>query len=141
MKRFIRTPFPKKYNSQLNESETFQHTKHGAGTHVSGEEVRGFTRVKEDFICKKCGARVTGSGYTNHCPKCLWSKHVDQHPGDRSSLCGGSMEPIGVSVFSSDTFRILHKCKLCGFTRAQNAAKEDSIKRLIELSASPFKES
>ncbi|MFA6992594.1 MAG: RNHCP domain-containing protein, partial [Candidatus Gracilibacteria bacterium] len=36
-----------------------------------------FSRTIEDFVCEKCGAKVKGDGYTNHCPKCLWSKHVD----------------------------------------------------------------
>ncbi|KKU76949.1 MAG: hypothetical protein UY03_C0023G0016 [Parcubacteria group bacterium GW2011_GWA2_47_64] len=106
---------------------------------LSVSTMKRFTRTKENFTCEKCGARVTGSGYTNHCPECLWSKHVDKNPGDRASLCGGSMEPSSVSVLGGDTCRIIHECKLCGFIRAQNAAKEDSIERLIKLSASPFK--
>ena len=28
---------------------------------------------------------MKGNGYTNHCPKCLWSKHVDINPGDRGA--------------------------------------------------------
>lgn len=138
MKRFTRTPFQQKRDTQLNENEALQRAPN-RGDNVSGEKVRGFTRTKEDFVCKKCGARVTGSGYTNHCPVCLWSKHVDVHPGDRASLCRGSMEPIGVLV-RAGAYRILHKCQRCGFTRAQHAAKEDNPKRLVELSANPFTE-
>ena len=33
---------------------------------------------KEDFICENCGAFVVGTGYTSHCPQCLWSKHYPQ---------------------------------------------------------------
>ena len=50
-----------------------------------------FTRVVEDFTCGQCGAAVTGDGYTNHCPLCLWSRHVDINPGDRAAECGGLM--------------------------------------------------
>ena len=53
--------------------------------------MKKFIKVKEDFVCEHCGAEVKGDGYTNHCPKCLWSKHVDVHPGDRAAECGGMM--------------------------------------------------
>jgi len=48
-----------------------------------------FQKKKEDFKCEKCGREVIGTGYTNHCPDCLWSKHVDVNPGDRQSKCLG----------------------------------------------------
>lgn len=98
----------------------------------------GFTRKIEDFFCSQCGARVTGNGYTNHCPRCLWSKHVDENPGDRASLCGGVMEPISVRVSSGGRYRIVHQCARCGFSRVQDAAKEDRVECLLELSAYPF---
>lgn len=100
--------------------------------------MKRFIRTIEDFICDQCGTEVTGSGYTNHCPKCLWSKHVDQNPGDRASLCKGAMEPFSVSVLPRGAYRIMHRCARCGFIHAQNAAKEDSMERLIELSTHPF---
>ena len=99
--------------------------------------MKRFTRTIENFICDNCDANITGSGYTNHCPQCLWSKHVDENPGDRASLCRGLMEPISVSV-SSGAYRVLHRCKRCGFIRPQNAAENDNIERLIALSAEPF---
>ena len=102
----------------------------------SANSPRGFTRKIENFICDHCGTRVTGNGYTNHCPKCLWSKHVDGHPGDRASLCGGAMEPQSVIVVSC-VYRIAHKCARCGFIRLQNVAKEDDMEPLIALVAFP----
>ena len=98
--------------------------------------MKRFTRTTEDFTCEQCEAHVTGSGYTNHCPSCLWSKHVDENPGDRASECHGAMEPVSVSVLAG-TYRILHRCKKCGFTRPQDAAKEDNQELLIDLSAQP----
>lgn len=44
----------------------------------NSKKPKNFTRVIEDFICENCGTEVKGNGYTNHCPKCLWSKHVDK---------------------------------------------------------------
>ena len=44
-----------------------------------------FIRREENFVCEVCGAKVKGTGYTNHCPQYLWSKHVDKLiPGDRA---------------------------------------------------------
>jgi len=62
-----------------------------------------FQKKKEDFICEKCGFVNVGDGYTNHCQKCLWSKHVDINPGDRAEKCQGLMEPINL-VNNSDVF-------------------------------------
>jgi hypothetical protein len=39
----------------------------------------------------------TGS-YRNHCPACLWSKHVDVQPGDRAATCRGLMRPDRVET-------------------------------------------
>lgn len=55
-----------------------------------------FTRTPEDFTCLVCGQAVEGTGYTDHCPSCLWSLHADINPGDRRADCRGLMEPIGV---------------------------------------------
>ena len=96
-----------------------------------------FTRTTENFTCEHCGTRVTGNGYTNHCPECLWSKHVDENPGDRASLCGGAMEPTSVFV-SSGTYRLRQTCRKCGLIRVQNSAREDSHEQLVLLSAHPF---
>ena len=93
----------------------------------------GFTRTIEDFTCEKCGTRVAGNGYTNHCTSCLWSKHVDESPGDRSSLCGGAMEPIGLIV-SGNEQKIVHQCLRCGFQRKQTVAVGDDNGTLIALS-------
>ena len=91
-----------------------------------------FQRHKEDFICDRCGFIVTGDGYTNHCPKCLWSKHVDLAPGDRAAVCQGMMMPIGVE-FKKDEYIIIHKCVRCGFRKKNKAAKEDNFEAILQL--------
>ena len=96
-----------------------------------------FKRTIEDFICEKCGTRVTGTGYTNHCPKCLWSKHVDLFPGDRASLCSGAMKPVSLDV-TGGSEKIVHRCAKCGFTRRQETAREDDREALTLLSTKPF---
>ena len=83
-----------------------------------------FQRTKEDFTCEKCGFEVVGDGYTNHCPKCLWSKHVDINPGDRAATCQGLMEPVEVELKGGE-YVILHRCIECGFEKKNKASKED----------------
>jgi len=91
-----------------------------------------FTKRVEDFICEHCGAAVYGNGYTNHCPKCLWSKHVDNDPGDRAATCGGLMEPIGVEG-STPQYRIVHRCIKCGKTTRVTTSPNDEEKALLAL--------
>ncbi len=92
-----------------------------------------FQRRKEDFICEHCGAKVVGSGYTNHCPRCLWSKHVDINPGDREADCGGMMRPVGLEIKGGRKV-ILHRCEKCGFERKNEAARDDDADELVRLS-------
>lgn len=93
-----------------------------------------FQRRKEDFTCGTCGIAVRGSGYTNHCPKCLWSKHVDVHPGDRSETCGGMMEPVRVEG-SSPHYRIVHRCEKCRTERIVDISSGDDMSAIISLAA------
>ncbi len=91
-----------------------------------------FKKQKEDFKCENCGEVVCGNGYTNHCPKCLWSKHVDIDPGDRSSSCGGMMRPEGYAYSVSEQW-VLHRCIVCGYERKNKLSEQDSLEALIEL--------
>jgi predicted Zn-ribbon and HTH transcriptional regulator len=93
-----------------------------------------FQRTTEDFTCEMCGFEVIGDGYTNHCPQCLWSKHVDVHPGDRAAACGGMMEPISVNKKGNE-YIILHTCVKCGFERQNKAVKQDNFDMLVQISA------
>lgn len=91
-----------------------------------------FQRTVEDFTCAHCGTAVQGNGYTNHCPKCLWSKHVDVNPGDRLASCGGLMEPVSLEV-KSDTYTVIHRCTACGMERRVKSDKGDDFESLIAL--------
>lgn len=93
-----------------------------------------FIKNKENFVCQKCGTEVKGNGYTNHCPECLWSKHVDIFPGDRAGLCNGMMEPIRVEVKKVE-YTIIHKCEVCGLERPNKAVPEDNFQMLVQISA------
>lgn len=75
-----------------------------------------------------------GNGYTNHCPECLWSRHVDVFPGDREGDCGGMMEPVRVEVKNKE-YTIIHRCQKCEIERPNKAVKEDSFQMLVQISA------
>lgn len=91
-----------------------------------------FQRKTEDFTCEKCGVVVVGNGYTNHCPKCLWSKHVDIHPGDRAANCGGLMKPAKIEMKSGD-YIIVHECQKCGHNKRNKINKEDDFDAVIKI--------
>lgn len=92
-----------------------------------------FIRNIENFECAKCGFFVAGNGFTNHCPECLWSKHVDVEPGDRLATCQTLMEPIGIEIDGGETY-ILQKCIKCKHTRRNKVSKDDSYDRIISIS-------
>ena len=98
--------------------------------------MKRFTKRIEDFTCANCGANVSGNGYTNHCPKCLYSRHVDNNPGDRASDCDGMMRPIAVAP-DKDGYIITHKCEKCGKTINQHSAPDDDIDTIISISSNP----
>lgn len=91
-----------------------------------------FIKKVEDFICEHCKAVVKGSGYTNHCPKCLWSKHVDIDPGDRKETCGGLMEPIAIAG-STPNYRLIHTCVKCGLQRTITISGQDDPAAILAL--------
>lgn len=97
-----------------------------------------FQRTKEDFTCERCGALVHGSGFTNHCPQCLWSKHVDVNPGDRQAACQGLMEPIGVDT-KSGGYIILQRCTTCGHQWRNKSSPDDNFETILQVSSHPIK--
>lgn len=94
-----------------------------------------FIRTKEDFSCEHCSLVVQGDGFTNHCPRCLWSKHVDVHPGDRAHSCGGLMRPLRLEG-SSPHYMLVHRCETCATERRVRTAKTDDPGSLLSLARS-----
>lgn len=94
-----------------------------------------FTERDEAFICENCSKEVEPLGYTSrdHCPYCLYSKHVDIMPGDRNNKCLGLLKPISIEKFK-DTFKIIYKCEKCHQIHKNIMAKDDNMDYIIELS-------
>ena len=95
-----------------------------------------FQRTKEDFKCEHCGHLQRGTGYTNHCGSCLWSKHVDVNPGDRAATCHGLMQPVAVDTKKAG-YRILQRClgEGCGHERWNKAQDGDDFDAILRISA------
>lgn len=95
-----------------------------------------FTRRREDFSCLHCGEPVRGTGYTNHCPRCLWSRHVDIAPGDREADCGGAMQPVG-ALSEGDGFVVVQRCVTCGHIWRNRVAAGDDRNAVLALFGRP----
>jgi hypothetical protein len=98
--------------------------------------------VNQDFVCRHCrrpvNAQSYGTQHRNHCPHCLWSRHVDIHVGDRLQSCGGVMEPIAVWVKRDGEWAIVHRCQQCGMLRTNRVAGDDNPWTMMSLAAKPL---
>lgn len=95
--------------------------------------MRKFVRNKENFVCKNCGTFVEGNGYTNHCPVCLYSIHIDKNPGDRQEQCHGYMHPIDIITKGGDPKYIVHQCQSCKIVKQNILSSLDSSQAIINV--------
>ena len=94
-----------------------------------------FSKNDNFFICEHCNKSVNPLSYTSrdHCPFCLYSKHVDINPGDRSNECKGLLKPIGIEKFK-DSYKIIYKCEKCKEMHKNIMANDDDMNLIIDLS-------
>ena len=97
--------------------------------------MKNFTMKDEEFICEQCNKLVSKLNYTarDHCPYCLYSKHVDINPGDRQNTCLGLLKPIGIEKFKN-TYKIIYKCTKCNKLHKNIMANDDDMNLIIKLS-------
>ena len=100
------------------------------------------TRAVPTFTCAHCHAPVDraapGTRHRNHCPRCLWSMHLDDHAGDRAATCRNLMEPIAVWVRPNREWAIVHRCRQCNEVRVNRIAGDDNALALMSLAARPM---
>ena len=105
--------------------------------------------MEKGFVCEHCKKRVPvnramGTRHRNHCPFCLWSKHVDlKNPGDRKSTCLGAMEPLGLTFkkeginkygkLRQGELMVVHRCLNCGQYSINRIAADDDSTAILEL--------
>jgi hypothetical protein len=102
-----------------------------------------------DFDCCHCQRRVSadplrsGVQNRNHCPYCLWSRHVDLRlAGDRLCACLGRMRPVGLTFKRSHKkytppqpgeLMLVHQCTACGAFSLNRLAADDCPASLWEI--------
>lgn len=97
--------------------------------------MKKFTMKDEEFFCENCKKKVEPLKITarDHCPYCLYSKHVDINPGDRANPCKGLLKPIGIENFKG-TYKILYICEKCHQQHKNIMAIDDDMNKIIEIS-------
>jgi hypothetical protein len=99
---------------------------------------RDAAQPSDAFTCGHCGRFVgplpSGGHNRNHCPACLYSRHVDaERSGDRASPCQGMMAPIGVFERPNGEEVIVHHCERCGFERFNRVGADDDETQVAAL--------
>ena len=97
--------------------------------------MKKFNMIDEKFICENCHKEVDILGYTarDHCPYCLYSKHLDINPGDRQNTSKGLMKTIGIEKFKKSN-KIIYSCNKCHETHKNIMAIDDDFNKIIALS-------
>jgi hypothetical protein len=90
------------------------------------------------FRCRHCktivGPPISGGRHRNHCPICLYSRHVDaRSPGDRASNCRSMMTPVGVRARAGGEQELVHLCLGCGIERRNRVAADDNVVAVMRL--------
>lgn len=99
------------------------------------------------FLCKHCHASVSAASFLsgvhnrNHCPYCLWSRHMDLHvAGDRLSACKAPMQPIGLTIKSTQKkygghgeLMLVHLCQDCSQLSINRIAADDDPESMLDI--------
>jgi len=102
-----------------------------------------------DFRCIHCrtivSADVALSGVQNrnHCPYCLWSRHLDLRvAGDRLCACKGAMKPVGLTLkrrnkkyarLCQGELMLVHQCSECLRLSINRIAADDIADTIYEV--------
>src|SRR5689334_19055720 len=102
-----------------------------------------------DFKCGNCNSLVSsmnmlsGVQNRNHCPYCLWSRHLDLNSaGDRLSACKAGMRPIGLTMKKSRNkyqlsprgeLMLIHQCAECETVSINRIAADDDRETILAV--------
>jgi hypothetical protein len=102
----------------------------------------------DGFMCSHCHHFVSsetclsGVRNRNHCPYCLWSRHLDLYAsGDRLSACKAPMQPIGLTSkvtpkkygSARGELMLIHLCTECGALSINRIAADDDSQTVITI--------
>jgi len=102
-----------------------------------------------DFRCMCCQNYVSaavlfaGVHNRNHCPYCLWSKHLDLYQsGDRLAICKTKMRPVALALKQAQKkyarsaqgeLMIVHQCEGCEKISINRIAADDDADRILAV--------
>ena len=105
--------------------------------------------LNAEFRCLHCRQLVStnhllsGVQNRNHCPYCLWSRHLDLYQaGDRLAACKAAMRPVGLTVKRaakkyaapySGELMLIHQCVDCGKVSINRIAADDIAETLYQV--------
>lgn len=103
-------------------------------------------QIEDGFLCNHCNNYVSATWFLsgvknrNHCPYCLWSRHLDLYnAGDRLSACKSLMQPIGLTIKLTrkkfgpgrGELMLIHACEECHALSINRIAADDDLQRII----------
>ena len=109
---------------------------------------RSYPQTFGDFECAHCGYIVSsahwlsGVNNRNHCPYCLWSRHLDLYvAGDRLSACKAPMRPVALTckrnrnkyASGHGELMLVHQCVDCDNVSINRIAADDDTETLLEV--------
>lgn len=90
-----------------------------------------FIMKNESFACENCKEEISkhpSGSARNHCPNCLYSKHLDKEfPGDRASECLWLMKPVWKDHRTNKGWMVIHECQKCTKKIPNKLAEDDSV--------------
>jgi len=101
------------------------------------------------FKCGHCRVFISaepllsGVNNRNHCPYCLWSKHLDLYQaGDRLAACKSLMQPVGLALKrthkkygpqAAGELMLVHVCVECNKVSLNRIAADDVVEKVWEI--------
>lgn len=102
-----------------------------------------------DFTCAHCRQYISANPFLsgvnnrNHCPYCLWSRHMDLYEaGDRLAACKAPMRPVGMTLkkthkkygsSAQGELMLIHLCAECGKVSINRMAADDDAERALAV--------
>ena len=108
----------------------------------------GRIQAEAGFNCRRCNKPVSSASFLsgvqnrNHCPYCLWSRHLDLYAaGDRLSACKSLMQPIGLTLKATrkrygperGELMLIHLCKECQAISINRIAADDDSRTVLAV--------
>lgn len=133
-------------NTRFNSKQRSSRSRYGLGDYLY--------RRDGDFKCAHCrhyvsaASILSGVNNRNHCPYCLWSRHLDlSTAGDRLAACKAPMQPVGLTLkrtrkkygkVKGGELMLIHLCVECGKASINRIAADDDVETVLGIFEGSF---